>query len=163
MRRPLDLLSLPLTLAVVGCASSQPAVNSGGLLRWSGNLQSVQQRTGSLSPTSQTRAYGSVDLLITERDPNRTRAQIVVNLPTPQSTQLTWGLLPGRCGSGGLPVMPVDQFPVIDVGNNGRGQLDVEMPMTLPTGGTYHVNVYRRGNQLNDVVTCANLKRSGGR
>lgn len=159
-------LSPPLAalfLLASGCVAPSARPNDGdGALRWSGNLQFVQQRTGAVAPTGQSKAYGTVTLDMSARDRNRTRVQLLVNLPTAATTQLTWALVPGRCGSGGLPVMAIDQFPVLDVNNNGRGQLDVEIPLTLPPSGSYHVNVYRGGHQLNDVLTCANLRRSGG-
>src|SRR3712207_9348973 len=57
-----------------------------------------------------------------------------------------------------LPISGFEQFPVIEMGSNGRGQLDAEIPMTLPTTGTYHVNVYWSGHQIADVLTCADRK-----
>lgn len=76
------------------------------------------------------------------------------------STSLNWAVLTGRCGSGSLPILGVEQFPVIDVGTNGRGQLNGEMALALPASGAFHLNVYwSGGRQLNDVMTCANLRR----
>ena len=55
----------------------------------------------------------------------------------------------------------MERFPALDVGNNGRGQLDTEMALELPTSGAYHLNIYwETGQQLSDVMTCANLKQS---
>jgi hypothetical protein len=134
---------------------------SPGRLRWSGSLQPTQQRTGEMAPTAQTKAFGTVVLTVSERNPNHTRARITLSAPIQSATELRWAILPGGCGTGSLPLAAVEQFPVLEISSNGRGELDAEVPLTLPTMGTYHVNVYWRGQQVTDVMTCANLRREG--
>ncbi len=111
-----------------------------------------------MGPRSQSRAFGTVTLeAITEG--SRSKAEITVS-GSSQSVALPWAILPGQCGTGSLPLMNVNSFPVIEVGSNGRGQLSTELPLTLPTEGSYHLNVYwPGGQQLDEVMTCANLKR----
>jgi hypothetical protein len=59
--------------------------------------------------------------------------------------------------------MAIEHFPVIEIGGNGRGEVDTDMALRLPVLGTYHVNVYWTGRGgLADVMTCANLKREDG-
>jgi hypothetical protein len=60
-----------------------------------------------------------------------------------------------------MSLVPVERFPLIEVSTNGRGELTNEMALTLPSTGNYHLNVYwpGGGQQLNDVMTCANLHR----
>lgn len=125
--------------------------------RWQGTLQATQQRTGMAAPTSQNKTTGSVSL--TEVGPERTRVRMIVSTPVSSVSALQWAILPGRCGSGTLPIAVVSSFPAIEISNNGRGELDMEIPLALPTSGTFHVNVYRGGTQLNNVITCANLSR----
>jgi hypothetical protein len=67
--------------------------------------------------------------------------------------------LEGRCGTGSLPVIAIDNFPNIEVGSNGRAQLDTEIALGDSPAGEYHINVYVGGQQLESVITCANLKR----
>lgn len=125
--------------------------------RWQGTLQATQGRTGMAAPTAQNKTTGSVSL--TETGPDRTRVRMIVSTPLSASTALEWAILPGRCGSGTLPIAVVSRFPAIEISNNGRGELDQEIQLALPTSGTFHVNVYRGGTQLNNVITCANLSR----
>jgi hypothetical protein len=51
-----------------------------------------------------------------------------------------------------------DQFPLIDISSNGRGEVTAELPLQLSSQGSYHVNVYSGGHRLDNVVTCANLR-----
>jgi hypothetical protein len=118
------------------------------------------QRTGSYTGGGQARAFGTVSLTVAESSPNRTRAQITLDAPT-QNRNLPWAILPGQCGSSSLPLIGFDQFPQIEVGNTGKGQVDSELALTLPTSGTYHLNVYWQGQTLDQVMTCANLRRDG--
>jgi hypothetical protein len=60
------------------------------------------------------------------------------------SFTVQWALLQGRCGAGSLPVTPIDMFPIIEVGGDGRAQLDTELSLSLPEG-EFHVNVYSGG------------------
>ncbi len=160
-------------LGLASCASTTPVAGSGdvtpvpasaagsapgGAVRWSGSLQPTQQRTGGLGPMGQSKAFGTVSLA--SKGPERMVVNISLSTSLQSSTTLNWALLPGRCGSGSLPVVGVERFAVIDVGTNGRGQLTGEMALALPQSGAYHVNVYwTSGQQLSDVMTCANLRK----
>ncbi|MGQ0715438.1 MAG: hypothetical protein ACT4PJ_17200 [Gemmatimonadaceae bacterium] len=166
--------------AAVACASAPPAtgdepaadVAAAGSSRpdelvWSGSLQPTQERTGTVAPTKQNKAYGTVRLRPTPRDLNRTAVNIVISTPLQEPSALRWALLPGRCGAASLPVMGYELFPIVEVGTNGRGELTAEIPFTLPYDGSFHVNVYwgdrsQPGSaRLQSVLTCANLRRSG--
>lgn len=148
------------TGAATGAAPAPSAtISAGETVRWTGSLQPMQQRSGGLGPTGQNKAFGSVTL--SSRGPERTAISIQVSTPLQGSASLNWAILPGRCGSGALPIVGIERFPVIDVGNNGRGQLENEMSLGLPTSGAYHVNIYwAGGQQLSDVMTCANLRKA---
>lgn len=156
--------------AVTGCASTPPAVEgpagasndraaaiaaAGTPTRWQTMLQATQQRTAMAAPTAQQKTTGSVYL--SEAGANRTRVRMTVSTDVRNASQMLWAIAPGRCGSGSMPIAGVQSFPVIEIGNNGRGELDMEIPITLPATGTYHVNVYNGGVQLNNVVSCGNL------
>jgi hypothetical protein len=114
-----------------------------------------------VAPTQRQKATGTVTLSPT-RDGSATEARITISVPEQQPMMLRWAVLPGRCGSGTLPLLSVEQFPTIEVGTNGRGEMRGTAPMALPSSGTYHVNVYWQGQQLTDVMTCANLRLDGG-
>lgn len=162
MRLPV-ILSLALAPALASCASgTRPTVTSNepASPMWTGSLQPTQQRTGALAVTGQTRAFGSVKISPSSSgNPNRLRVSLTVSLPVSAPMSVGWAVVPDRCGSGNLPIMGFEQFPLIEVSTNGRGQLDTELPMTLSAGSSYHVNIYSGGQQLDNVVTCGNLKR----
>lgn len=130
-----------------------------GAVRWTGSLTPTQQRSGGMGPRSQSRAFGSVTL---ESIPGQSRSTARVTVSgSSQNVALPWAVLPGQCGTGSLPLMNVNSFPVIEVGTNGRGELTAELPLVLPSEGNFHVNVYwPGGQQLDEVMTCGNLKRS---
>jgi len=151
-------------------ASPKPAEStssSAGQLVWSGSLQPMQERTGYAVPTKQQKTYGTVRLQPTSRDLNRTSVSIVVSTSGQDASALRWAILPGRCGAATLPLAGYEHFPIIEVGTNGRGQLNTEIPLAMPYDGSFHVNIYGGGQNpaggggLENVLTCANLKRGG--
>lgn len=147
-----------LSLIIAAGAGAQDAPRR---VRWSGNFQPVQIRSSSVGIRIQSRIYGTAELSSVEGNPSRARARLRFTAQT-QSGSFTvqWALLAGRCGSGSLPVLPIENFPIMEVGSNGRAQLDEELALELPQTGEYHVNVYLGGQQLDNVITCANLKRA---
>ena len=156
------------------CASAPPATTtsspapsptpreaqSSGGGGWTGSFQPKQERTGVVAPTKLQKATGTVRLRQSAQDVQRTNVSLVVSLNVQEPTQLRWALLPGRCGAGSLPLLGYEQFPVLEIGSSGRGQLDVDLPLAVPETGSYHVNVYSGGTQLEDVVTCATLRKA---
>jgi hypothetical protein len=164
---------VPLCITLVAasaCASSrptpQPEASGAAQLVWTGSLQPTQERSGAVVPTKQQKAYGTVRLQPTPRDLNRTSVSITISTPIQEPTELRWAIVPGRCGAGALPLVGYEQFPVLEVGANGRGQLTAEIPFAMPYDGSYHVNVYMARTQsgpgdLQNVLTCANLRRGG--
>jgi len=164
MRHRLLLFVSGAGVLATACASP-PSTNEGSapptpVSEWTGSFQATQERTGVLAPTRLQQASGTVRLRPSVRDPQRTSVSLVVSTPVQEPSSLRWAVLPGRCGAGSVPLLGFDQFPPLDVGSNGRGQLDVEIPLALPQSGSYHVNVYHRGTQLENVLTCATLRRA---
>lgn len=178
MRLPAYLLSSLALAALGGCARSaqsagpataapapggavaaRTATAAAGGIRWTGSLTPTQQRSGGMGPRSQSRAFGNVTITALAGQ-SRSRAQVTVATSS-QNVALPWAVLPGQCGTGSLPLMNVNSFPVIEVGSNGRGDLSTEIPLAMPEEGSFHVNVYwPGGQQLDEVMTCANLKRA---
>ena len=164
--RTRDLVaSVGASLALLACAtksaprtsSSEPATQ-----HWSGNFQPTQQRTGQLAVTGQNRAFGNVTIGVTEGgNLDRMRVNLSVAVPSSAGSSLRWAVLPERCGSGELPLIGFDQFPLIDVTTSGRGQVMADLPLVLAAASAYHVNVYSGAPSLENVVTCANLKFDG--
>ena len=164
--RPRTVLSLGLlALGAAACASTSTSGSAGtattaepGVPTWSGNLQPTQQRTGGLAVTGQNKVFGTVSITPSDSRIQRMRVRLMVGIPTQNATSLRWAVLPDRCGTGQLPLIGFEQFPLIEISSNGRGQIEAELPLDLTAGASYHVNVYSGGQQLENVLTCANLK-----
>lgn len=165
MRIRVSLASLLMAHALGACASAPKtsASDESSAGRWVGSLQPTQQRTGELAVTGQNRVFGTVSLTPAEGARyERMRARLSVALPTASSTTLKWAVLPQRCGSGDLPMLGFEQFPILEIGNNGRGLVESDIPLRLEEYNAYHVNVYSGGQQLDNVITCANLRLERG-
>ena len=165
-------------LALGGCASSSQstdtngtpapapsasAAGAGAAVRWTGTFAPTSQRTGALGGSDRARTYGNVTLTMSPNDRNKSVARLSVTVPqTATSQALRWAILPGRCGSGSIPIMATNLFPPMEVGANGRGELATELPLAVPVSGSFHVNVYwPGGDALENVMTCSNLRREG--
>ncbi len=161
------LLTAGAVAGVTGCASgARQTVTSDEppQIQWVGSLQPTQQRTGQLAVTGQTRAFGTVTI-VPARGGNMERMHVTltVSVPITNTTGLRWAIIPERCGSGELPLIGVDQFPLIEISSNGRGTVQADLPLPLVPNNAYHVDVYNGNAQPENVITCGNLKYDSGR
>lgn len=85
------------------------------------------------------------------------RVQLSLSTHLNNAESLQWAVVPGRCGSNMLPIVALTRFPQIEVGPNGRADLDFEIALAMPATGNFHVNVYFRGTTIQNVLTCGNL------
>lgn len=102
------------------------------------------------------RVFGSAQVIFREASG---KASVRFTLTTNSNTSeiLSWAIVPGRCGNGAVPILPAAQFPPLEISNNGAGEINIqELPVVLPAGA-YHINVYRGGETLGNVIACANL------
>lgn len=131
--------------------------------RWTGTLNPTQGHTGVAVTTTRQKAYGTVELTVSPNRPTVTHVRLTVSVPVePGLNNLGWAIHQGGCGSGTPPVMSPGAFPSIVLSTDGRGTVDDDIAFTLPASGNYHLNVFRgNGTQLSDVITCANLRRTG--
>jgi len=145
-------------------SSSAPAVlaTSSGAT-WVGNFQQQQQRAAGVGPTAANRAHGTVRLSPKPGDTTRTQVQINVTVVAATGATMSWGIYPGRCGSGSgmsLPLVPPSSLPSLEAGRTGAATLNTELALQMPKSGNYHLNVFwsTRTSDLADVATCANLR-----
>jgi len=125
---------------------------------YDGQFRPMQQRQGGVQMATPQRVYGSVKIAFRESN-ERSNVNLTINTTLQQSEILGWSANPGQCGSGSVPFMPIAQFPVIEVNTTGRGEVDVQnMQLSIPASGPVHVNVYRNGDSLENVIACANLR-----
>lgn len=165
MRVRLLLAASAILTTVHGCASVPPPppaeATASSPVRWTATLPPTRSRSESaMAPSELTKAYGSVTLTAADGSPTRSHVKLSVTAPV-QSQSLRWAILPGPCGANTLPLIGFEAFPVIEVGATGRGSLDADLPIALPSQGEYHVNVYFQGQQISDVMTCGALRLAG--
>jgi hypothetical protein len=170
------ILMAPLALATLvacrstssgGVAASAPApsrADNAQSLRWTGTFQQIQQQSGNLGPRSTNKVYGNVSLTRASETPNSVHARMELSTTVKDSRQLHWAVSDGHCGASTLPLLAIEQFPQINISNNGRGQLDADVPLALTASGSYHVEVYwTNGQDQGDVMTCANVRLDNSR
>jgi hypothetical protein len=159
-------------LAISACAKTTPvegapapstnagvAAQGGG--RWTANIQSVTQNTGAVQQTSRDRSYGSATWTL-GAGPSLTNMNLVFTY-TGTERSLAWAILPGSCGNPALPVVPMSNFPELNIAGGGRAQVTTSLPISLPTSGSYHIDIYRdRRGGTESLVACGNLRYAGG-
>jgi hypothetical protein len=126
--------------------------------RWQAYLKATQQRSGRLVTTVQNKATGT--FFMSQAGHDRVRVRLTVSTSYHDGSDLKWAIVPGRCGSNMMPIAQVEQFPIIEISSNGRGEVDRVLPLTILNTGQYHVNVYRGGTQLEHVLTCGNIVKA---
>lgn len=125
---------------------------------WTGQLQPTEQNSGQAAASRRTMIDGRVEMVADKDFPDRTRIDVTIGTPN-RNSSVTWALVPDRCGTGGVPVLPSSAFSPIEVGPSGRGEVAVTLPLELPTQGSYHVDIYEgRSATLAAVQACAELK-----
>ena len=162
-----------LALGVIACAKtpavetaaspSSSASTSGVAVSWSGNISPVQESNSDLRQSARGNGYGNAQLTPGD-SPSSTRINVNYSTGGGSSDRyLNWAILPGRCGAGSLPVLPISNFPELTIGGDGRAQVSVVLPFEFPTRGDYHINIYHERQQtLDQVVACGNLRGSMG-
>jgi hypothetical protein len=125
--------------------------------RWTANIQSVTQSRGDVAQATRDRSYGS--LTWAHGDMSSLSTVNLVFTYAGQERFLSWAIVAGSCGTPSLPIIPLSNFPEINIGGGGRGQITASLPVELPTNGVYHVDIYRSRQQGADaLVACGNLK-----
>lgn len=142
--------------AAAGSGEKPPTVTNAVALQ--GRFSTVLQSTGGVGPANKIRVDGSVTVVSSGVGNSKTRVQMMLNFPV-TNEQLPWAIAPGACGNGAIAITAVSKFGTIDVGTTGRGTVDVILSVALTPGEQYHVEVYRSGQTLADVMACANLRK----
>jgi hypothetical protein len=153
--------------AVAACASGtgsraalerepgQPSVSVSITRR--GTFGNMLSSSAQVQGSVQIRASGSVTVYSSGPDNRQTRVRLDVTLPY-TNDQFPWAIAPGNCGNGAIAIAPVSKFGAIDVGSTGKGSVDLDLAVALVSREQYHVEVYRSGQTLSDVIACTNLK-----
>jgi hypothetical protein len=146
-------------LVATGAVQAQDSVKVMQARVYEGPFRPIQQTSGGVGMRGSQRVFGQIKIA-TRESSDRAKVTLMINTSLNQSEILNWSVNPGRCGSGSVPFMPIAQFQGIEMSTNGRGELDIpEMQLTIPpNSSSVHVNAYRGGTGLENVIACANLK-----
>jgi hypothetical protein len=117
----------------------------------------VTQSRGDVAQSTRDRSYGSMTWTPGE-GPRLTNASVVFTYAG-QERFLSWAIVAGSCGSPSLPLIPLSNFPELNISGGGRATVTTSLPLEFPTGGSYHVDVYKdRQGGMDALVACGNLK-----
>jgi len=156
----LGLAACAHTVPVEGGTTPAASVSTTGGGRWSGRIASVTQNRGDVAQSTRDNSYGSADWTLGSGPTLST-----INLTFTYSgseRDLNWALISGSCGIAALPLIPIANFPEINIGGGGRGQVTTTLPLELPATGSYHIDIYKsRSGGAENLVGCGNLKYSG--
>ena len=160
----LGVIACTKTPAVETAASPSSSMStSDAAVSWSGNISSVQESNSDVRQSGRGNGYGNAQM--TPGD-SRSSTRIIVNYSTGGGSSdryLNWAILPGRCGAGSLPLLPISNFPELTVSGDGHAQVNVVLPFEFPIRGDFHINIYHERQQtLDQVVACGNLRASMG-
>ena len=135
----------------------EPENVSPSQLRWAGAIKPVERSMGVVGQVRPVMMNGTV-VMIRDVD-DSSRSHINITLSSPNANQsVSWALLTDRCGTGTVPVLPVNNFQPLDVGSGGRAEGSTTIPFSFPTSGTFHLDIYAGTRAtLSDVIACADL------
>jgi hypothetical protein len=150
--------SVPVSGAPSAAAEVSAAVPAGMEPKWSAVIRAVTQARFNAPDSTRNTNYGSIQW--THADiPSRSNVNLVYNYSGAER-DLSWAILFGNCGSATLPLMPMSNFPELEV-TAGQANFNSVLSLEMPVSGEYHVEIYkdRRGGE-ESVVGCGNLKRT---
>lgn len=145
MRRAAFLLPIVLLFACAPAAAppaAQPTV------RWSASLEPRPQFNDVRASVTAVRSAGGSTVQI-----ELTGAQPGARHP--------WHVHSGTCGSGGGIVGDAGRYPLVRVGDQGRGLETALIDVELEPGRSYHVNVHRSAEDMGTLIACGELREVG--
>jgi hypothetical protein len=161
--RLVSMFAALFVMATPGILLSQDAAVSG---KWTG--RTTTSSDGPLLGGAAPVPKGTAEITMTPTsDTSYTRIRIEYRggRSTRSDASIAWALLQGRCGSGALPVVPMDAFPLLNISGSGSASATAEINFAFPRDGNYHVNLYRGDRPtsqqvmgLTAVIGCGNLK-----
>jgi len=130
--------------------------------RWTASIQSVKEDRINVPPDSvREKSFGSA-----QWTRGTGPALSVINLTFSYSgpeRDLAWAILFGSCGSASLPLVPLSNFPELNVNTGGREQVNATLSVELPASGTFHIDIYKdRTGAIESLVACGNLRQGRG-
>ena len=136
--------------------SAQAAIPVG---RWNANIRPMLAPSSGIGSATM-RMYGSVTVTANRAgNPGSWVVEIRLTSDRPSET-LLWAIAPGRCQSGAVAQIQANQLPPLEVTANGTAEISTAANLILSPGDSYHLDIFRNGQQQENVVACATLKYS---
>lgn len=127
--------------------------------RWSANIRPTLAPSSGIGAATM-RMYGSVNLTANRAGtPGSWMVEIRLTSDRP-SESLLWDIAPGHCQSGAVAQIQPNQLPPLEVLANGNADITTAANLLLNPGDSYHLDIFRNGQQQENVVACATLKYS---
>jgi hypothetical protein len=148
--------TVPVDGGTTSAASVSTSVGGGN---WSGRIASVLQNRGDVAQSTRDNSYGSASWT---RGDSPTLSTVNLTFTYAGTERdLSWALIGGSCGMSAPPLIPMTNFPELNIGSSGRAQLTATLPIDLPSSGAYHVDIYKsRSGGAENLVGCGNLRYS---
>ena len=153
-------------LMSAGCSHNAPAdgtrqplsaISSDAGPRWTTRFRSVAPTHLDSGDSTRHSSYGTA-----EWSPGNARASSTLHVKFTYSgpeQDLSWAILYGTCGTASLPVIPLSNFPELDLSAGGNVEVDATLTLEFPLSGTYHAEIYKdRIGGEEAVVACGDLK-----
>lgn len=70
-----------------------------------------------------------------------------------------WHVHAGTCGSGGAIIGNADEYPLLEAGGAGLGNVTADFSANVNPDGQYYVNIHRSEEDLGTIIACGNLER----
>ena len=127
--------------------------------RWSANIRPTLAPSSGIGASTM-KMYGSINVT-----PNRAGAagswlvEIRLTSDRPSET-LLWAIAPGRCQSGAVPEVQPNQLAPLEVRANGNADISAAVTLSMNPSDSYHLDVFRNGQQQEHVIACASLRYS---
>ena len=153
----LGLAACATTVPVAGAPTTDAAVTTSGGARWSARIASVTQNRGDVAQSTRDNSYGSAEW--TRADvPTLSKFDVVFTYAGTER-DLAWAVLAGSCGTAALPVIPLANFPELNVGGGSRAQVSASLPIDMPATGAYHIDIYKdNSGDPQSLVGCGDFR-----
>jgi len=132
---------------------------------WTGTIRPRDRQDGTaMFDFSGQKFGGNVEVTRATGEVDRTTIAITLTNsgsegPSAKVSEVSWGLVVGRCGTRAAPVLPVTAFEPVELSSTGRGEVTSTIPFYFPTNGSYHIDIYAgSASSPSSVVACAELK-----
>lgn len=154
-----------LSLVTMACSHSAPQTNaidpvsslSSAGPRWTTRFRNIAPSSLDRGDSTRHTSYGTA-----EWTPGSAKPLSNLHLKfsyTGGENDLSWAILYGPCGTASLPVIPLSNFPEIDLRAGGNAEINTTITLEFPFSGTYHAEIYKdRIGGEEAVVACGDLK-----